>query len=80
MVLFSERGVDLASKLSRLSIEAKGGARFHLSAKLEDEVVILEKGGHGAPAGLQWAVAARRLARAAVDDGSRGCVNVLEVA
>ena len=41
MVLFSDRGVDLASKLSRLSIEARGGARFHRSdAKLPDEVIF----------------------------------------
>lgn len=39
IVLFSDRGVDLASKLRRLSIEAKGGARFQRSANEEDVIL-----------------------------------------
>ena len=40
MVLFSDRGVDLASKLSRLSMDANGGPRFQRSAK--EEVILSE--------------------------------------
>ena len=40
IVLFSDRGVDLASKLSRLSMDANGGPRFQRSAK--EEVILLE--------------------------------------
>ena len=44
-VLFSDLGVDLASKLRRLSMDARGGARFQRSAK-EDEVILTSPAGH----------------------------------